>query len=157
MSDIVSNANQSETVVDLPQGRTGAFSKRDQIRRARAVAANLQAGDTIKDAMVKAGYSEGQASRGIAAVPDRVWRLLGKDSKQLAARGAALTVETLKNLAMGRMADNLVEGKDKAAMTLKLAGSHRDLNLWTPDSQVGVVILNSPQLPKNPLDTESTE
>jgi hypothetical protein len=48
-------------------------------------------------------------------------------------------------LVHGRLIDNITKGTDKAAQSAKILGTSRDLNMWTPDMQMGLVILTMPQ------------
>jgi hypothetical protein len=48
-------------------------------------------------------------------------------------------------LALGRLAENAIKGKDGGAQSAKILGSHREFNAWTPDNQMGVILLNCPK------------
>jgi hypothetical protein len=45
----------------------------------------------------------------------------------------------------GRLVDNIVKGKDGGAMSAKILGSDTELNLWQPEFQQGLIILQAPQ------------
>jgi hypothetical protein len=104
-----------------------------------------ESGQTIKGAMMASGYSEPMASRGWTGVPKSVFALLAKRGTKLTRLGAELSLDDCKHLVLGRLAENCVKGKDGGVMSAKVLGSRRELNLWTPDSQVGVIVLNQSQ------------
>ncbi len=99
---------------------------------------------TITSAMIEAGYSPATASQGMAAVPATVLAL-GMKGSNVYQVGKSLKVEDLRHLAIGRLAINVTEGKDGGVMSAKTLGSHRELNLWTADTQVGVILVQAPE------------
>jgi len=98
----------------------------------------------VGEALVQAGWSERQAKKGMAAVPDKVLAVLPKKMKRLINLGK-MDKERRKDLIRGRLVDNIVQGKDGGAQSAKILGSDQELNLWTPDQQLGVIVLNAPQ------------
>jgi hypothetical protein len=72
----------------------------------------------------------------VATLPKKIQRLvtLGKTDK-----------ETRRHLIRGRLVDNITKGKDGGAMSAKILGSDSELNLWTPEFQQGLIILQAPQ------------
>ena len=108
------------------------------------MAKKLAKGIRPRDVLLEAGYSETQASKGWAAVPDGVKLLLPAKGKRLMKLGS-VDPQTQKKLLLGRLVDNVMEGKDGGAMSAKILGSHRELNLWTPEQNQGVVVINVPQ------------
>jgi len=102
-------------------------------------------GIPVKDAMVKAGWSETQAAKGWQKVPKGVIKMLPKSAKRLMELGKTTPAEDMRALVHGRLIDNLTKGTDKAAQSAKILGTSRDLNMWTPDLQMGVIVLNTPQ------------
>lgn len=106
--------------------------------------ANLLAEEVpIGQALVQAGWSETQAKKGWGAVPDRVIATLPKKMKRLITKGK-MDKRDLEHLAIGRLAENVTSGKDGGAMSAKILGSHREINAWTPDQQLGVIVLQTP-------------
>jgi hypothetical protein len=102
-------------------------------------------GVPVKDAMVKAGWSETQAAKGWQKVPKGVIRMLPKSAKRLMELGKMTPPEEMRALVHGRLIDNVTKGTDKAAQSAKILGTSRDLNMWTPDMQMGVIVLTAPQ------------
>jgi hypothetical protein len=100
---------------------------------------------TIKAAMLQAGYSEAQAAKGWSKVPQAALDLLPEKMQRLMRLGRTTPAQDMRALVHGRLIDNVTKGSDKGAQSAKILGSSRDLNMWTPDMQMGVVILQTPQ------------
>jgi hypothetical protein len=47
-------------------------------------------------------------------------------------------------LVRGRLLSNTITGKDGGAMSAKILGSDTELNMWTPEFQQGLIILQAP-------------
>jgi len=88
-----------------------------------------------------------QAKKAWAAVPQDVMRMAGlsKKGKLLAKMGRQLDAKTQEDLVRGRLAQNVISGKDGGSHSAKLLGSDRRVNMFTPDQQLGVIVLNAPQ------------
>ncbi len=107
--------------------------------------ASLLAQDVpVGEALREAGWSERQSMKGWDAVPDKVIIKLPKKAQRLMELGKT-DKESRKNLVRGRLVDNVVKGKDGGAMSAKILGSDTELNLWQPDFQQGLIILQAPQ------------
>ena len=98
----------------------------------------------VGQALREAGWSERQSAKGWEAVPDCVLVKLPKKAHKLIALGKT-DKETRRNLVRGRLLENTISGKDGGAMSAKILGSDSELNLWTPEYQQGVIVLNAPQ------------
>jgi hypothetical protein len=108
------------------------------------MAKKLAKGLRPRDVLLEAGYSETQASKGWAAVPDGVKLLLPAKGKRLMKLGS-VDPQVRRKLLLGRLVDNVMEGKDGGAMSAKILGSDRELNLWTPEQNQGVIVIQVPQ------------
>jgi len=127
--------------MELPQPQHGKRKTTAQ----RAKLAQLLSNDTpVGEALVAAGWSPTQASKGWQAVPDAVLVKLPKKAQKLIALGQT-NKETRKHLVRGRLLENTISGKDGGAMSAKILGSDTELNLWTPEFQQGIIILQTPQ------------
>jgi hypothetical protein len=102
-------------------------------------------GVPVNKAMVQAGWSETQAAKGWQKVPKGVIKMLPKSAQRLIQLGKTTTPDDMRALVHGRLVDNVTKGTDKAAQSAKILGTSRDLNMWTPDLQMGVIILQTPQ------------
>lgn len=105
----------------------------------------LLAEDTpVGTALVKAGWSELQAKKGWSAVPEGVIRTLPKKTQRLVTLGKT-DKETRRHLIRGRLLDNVTKGKDGGSMSAKILGSDSELNMWQPELQQGLIILQTPR------------
>ena len=108
------------------------------------MAKKLAKGIRPRDVLLEAGYSETQASKGWAAVPDGVKLLLPAKGKRLMNLGS-VDPQTRRKLVRGRLVDNVIKGKDGGSMSAKILGSDSELNMWVPEQNQGLVIINVPQ------------
>src|ERR1700680_3291557 len=119
----------------------GVKQKRQQYPE---MAKKLAKGIRPRDVLLEAGYSERQASKGWAAVPDGVKSLLPAKGKRLINLGS-VDPQMRRKLVRGRLIDNVIKGKDGGAMSAKILGSDSELNMWVPELNQGLIILNLPQ------------
>jgi phage terminase large subunit-like protein len=112
----------------------------------REMATKLAKGERPKDVLLDAGYSETQAAKGWAAVPDTVKNLLPAKGKHLINLGS-IDPQAQEKLVRGRLVKNAIEGKDGGAMSAKILGSDKRLSMWQPEFQNGLVIIEVPNLP----------
>lgn len=96
------------------------------------------------EALRAAGYSEASARQGWKKVPVRIMSRLGKKGKRLIEKGK-MDKQDLEHLVIGRLAENVISGKDGGAQSAKILGSHRDINAWTPEQMAGLIILQAPK------------
>lgn len=101
-------------------------------------------GYTLRSALMDAGYSAHKARQGWAAVPKRVVRMLAKRGLRYVELGE-IDAETQEKIVRGRLVHNVLSGTDKAVMSAKALGSDRRVNMFTPDNQVGIIVLQQPQ------------
>jgi len=120
--------------------------------RAKKAAANLTKGMTIKEALMTAGYSTHTASRGIASIPKKVLRILGRGAQNLRALGE-IEPEDQEKLVRGRLVYNVIKGQDKGVNSAYRLGQDKRVNMFTAESQTGIVILNAPAV----VGTNETE
>ena len=105
----------------------------------------LGKGVPISKAMVQAGWSETQAAKGYKKIPEAVLKMLPKSARSLITLGKTTEPDDMRALVHGRLIRNVTQGTDKGAQSAKILGSSRDLNMWTPDMQMGVIVLQMPQ------------
>lgn len=103
----------------------------------------MQTGDTLKKALMDAGYAEKTANMGWEAVPNRVMRLLAKKGVRLKELGT-IDAQTQEQLVRGRLVYNTIKGSDKGVLSAKALGSDRRVNMFQPDIQAGVIVLQVP-------------
>jgi len=98
----------------------------------------------ITKALETAGWSPLQARKGWKAVPRDVFAILPKKAKALIEKGK-IDKKDMEHLLMGRLVENITKGKDGGSQSAKILGSHRDINLWTPEQMQGLIVLQAPQ------------
>src|SRR5262249_26834832 len=111
----------------------------------RKLASLLAKGIPVTKAMVQAGWSETQAAKGWAKVPDAVINSLPRSAQRLISLGRGTDKETRKDIVRGRLIDNALKGKDGGAMSAKILGQDSELNMFVPELQQGLIVLNLPQ------------
>lgn len=105
----------------------------------------------IGEALISAGYSRAQAAKGWDSVPDAVKRMLPQKAMKLIKLGN-VDPKTQEKIVRGRLVENTLKGKDGGSMSAKILGSDKRLNMWQPEIQQGVVILNPPAAILDNLD-----
>jgi hypothetical protein len=108
------------------------------------MAKKLAKGIRPRDVLLEAGYSETQASKGWAAVPNGVKVLLPAKAKRLMNLGS-VDPQMRRKLVRGRLVENIIKGKDGGSMSAKILGSDSELNMWVPEQNQGLIILSVPQ------------
>lgn len=111
----------------------------------KTFAEKMVEGCSIRESMMAAGYSEKQANKGKRAINKRMLKAMAAEGYKLADLAKQFTTKDLGDIAIGRLVTNAMIGKDGGAISAKTLGSHRDLNLWQPDNQAGVIVLQVPQ------------
>ena len=126
---------------------------RAKVRRPTArqlkAAALLADGKPIMHAMKEAGYSHATSLQGMAAVPKTVLALMPQESN-LIDLGRAVTPEQQENMVRGRLMLNVMKGRDAGVNSAYRLGQDKRVNMFQPDTQVGVVLVQVP-------DSKSTD
>jgi hypothetical protein len=117
--------------------------------------AAINRGDTLQEAMVQQlGMAESSAKRGKAALSKRVLSELAKDGIKFAEIGRNLSAQDQEHFVRGRLYINALEGKDSGVNSLKLLGQDKRVNMFTPDSVAGIVVIEAPKsLPSIPAQS----
>jgi hypothetical protein len=104
-------------------------------------------GNPVRDVLLANGYSQSVANQGWDAVPNRALKLMKGQSKgkRLRELGKSLDPKEQAALVIGGLINNIQEGTDNAIQSLKALGNTRDLGIFQPDIQTGVVIISVPQ------------
>ena len=133
----------------MPRGshlKTGITDRHRKVARGILVE-----GKPIRTALLDAGYSQASANQGMARI---------RRSLPLAA-AYAQEVERLKNnlvpppavraqIVRNKLLENVAKNRDNAVQSLKLLGQDRELSLWQPEAQAGIIILNAPPALQDP-------
>lgn len=100
-------------------------------------------GESLKQVLMDAGYSESTAKRGWEAVPNRALKLLSRKGLRLKALGE-IDAATQEKIVRGRLVYNTIKGSDKGVLSAKALGSDRRVNMFQPDVQAGIVVISAP-------------
>jgi hypothetical protein len=100
-------------------------------------------GNSIRKAMMEAGYCEAQAKQGWAGVPKKVVQLIAKKGARLVEFGS-IDAATQEKLVRGRLVYNTIKGSDKGVLSAKALGSDKRISMFAPDIQTGVIVLQMP-------------
>ena len=112
-------------------------------KQQRKAARLLVEGVPIKRALIAAGYSDAQARKGVAAIRSRAGLC-----QALVEESQRWTPEAREALIRGRLIWNVIHGVDHGVRSAKLLGSEKGLSMWQRASQVGLVVLKAPPVPK---------
>ncbi len=111
----------------------------------KKVASLIGRGATIQGALRAAGYSESTARKGRAALSRRtkeaLAKSLGEGWESLVGSGRVAKADELRAAVVGRLSQNLIEGKDNGAQSAKLLGMLREVDCWKTPEQVGAYII----------------
>jgi hypothetical protein len=135
--------NSKKTVITRPP----LLSEEESRKLAKRV---LRNGKPICAELEKAGFSHNQSRKGMRTVMrSRILRrafLIEKDAimKGKPKEELGLNLEQAEGLIVDRLRKNIKAGKDNAVMSAKLLGSHKKLNLWQPENQTGIIVINTP-------------
>lgn len=102
---------------------------------------NIKPGNLIAS-MVEAGYSPASANHGRGALSQACLDALAKRGIRF---GKKYDPQKRAHLVRGKLLENVLLGQDKAVKSLELLGKDKELGMFTPDSQVGVIILSAPK------------
>jgi hypothetical protein len=112
-----------------------------------AIEKAIKSGKSVTEAMLEGGYSESLAKHpAFAARRSKPLRtaLLRAGIKYIDLGRKFSNPEDRKNLVRGALVENVLEGKDKATQSLKMLGSETDVNMFTPETMVGMTVIQVP-------------
>lgn len=121
-----------------------ALVKKATERQKKAAKLLAQPDKTIFAALTEAGYSAAQANKGYAAVPKTVLAML-PESVHFVDLGRAITPEQQESAIRGRLFSNVIKGVDKAVNSSYRLGQDKRVNMFTAETQVGVMVINAPE------------
>lgn len=134
-----------------------------QIEAFRRVA---ESGGSIREAALAAGYAPSVAAKGRCDLPSVLEEMLPKIKEHIAL-GQKLNPQEQEAYVRGRALALAENGSDKGAQVLKLLGSDRRVNMFVPDTQIGVIVVGesarldaldeSITIPADPADNAPSE
>jgi hypothetical protein len=119
---------------------------------------NLTMGMSIRNALMSAGYSQKTANKGMAGIPKKVLKLMGRGARNMLALGK-ISAEDQEQLVRGRLVYNTIAGSDKGVNSAYRLGQDKRVNMFQPENQTGIVILNAPSAAPTTVESlpEDTE
>jgi hypothetical protein len=117
-------------------------------KQIKKFASAVSKGRTLQAAMLEAGYAATTARRGKAALSKPMWEALASESNKLELLGRKISPERQANLVRGRLVLNTLRGRDNGTQSARILGSDRRIAMWQPESQLGLVVLQAPQVRK---------
>lgn len=114
---------------------------------AKKAAENLAKGMQFYPALKDAGFSDSTAKHCGKAVNKMIRAEMKNLGKRFIEMARDITPEEQELLVRGKLLDNIYRNTDKAVLSAKQLGADKRVAMWTPDSQVGMVILQAPPIP----------
>jgi len=117
--------------------------------------ARIAAKGTIRDALLAGGYSSQTAARGLAALPQGEREKFKQARHEYALKklgkfedlGKNVTPEQQEHVVRGALLENVVTGKDRATASLKMLGTDKRIQMFTPESAQGILVINAVAIP----------
>jgi hypothetical protein len=127
-------------------GRPGRDHPVTTPEMARAAAEGLAKGMPAARALREAGFPASTVKASRRGINRMIRAELGKLGRKYIRMGKELTVEDQEAIVRGRLMENVIIGTDKGVMSAKQLGADKRVAMWQPDSQVGLVVLQAPQV-----------
>ena len=115
---------------------------------AKKAAQNLAMGMKPTPALREAGYPEATVRHAKAGINKMIWAEFKKIGRKYIKLGKDLTPEEQELLVRGKLVENILLGTDAGVQSAKQLGADKRVAMWRPDSQVGLVVLKAPPIPK---------
>jgi hypothetical protein len=112
--------------------------------RHKRVAEELGRGVCIRQAMVAAGYSDGQAKRGTAALPQGVFDEMAKQGQSYTKLGRLFKPGQRADIVRGALVRNVLERQDRAVRSIELLGKDVEVGVFKSDAAAVNVQINLP-------------
>jgi hypothetical protein len=115
-----------------------------QAQQHQQVAAAIEKGTPISQAMIEAGYSQARASRGAKGLPKSVINQLASGAERFRSIGRQFSSEARADIVRGLLVENVVLGKDRATKSAELLGKDIAVGIFKSDSAAVNVQINLP-------------
>ena len=115
---------------------------------ARKVAEGLLKGQTSAAALREAGYSANTVHHSKSAINKTIRAALRAMGGHYIKLGKDLTPEEQELLVRGMLVENVLLKTDAGVQSAKQLGADKRVSMWRADSQVGVIVLQPPPVPK---------
>jgi hypothetical protein len=119
---------------------------RKEMERQRCikVAEELGKGASISKAMLAAGYSYGQAKRGVRGMPQGVYDEMAKQGQTYTKLGRLFKPGQRADIVRGALMRNVLERKDRAVRSIELLGKDVEVGVFKSDATSVNVQINLP-------------
>jgi hypothetical protein len=130
----------------------GSHLKTGVTERHRKVAHGiLVEGKPIRTALLDAGYSRASANQGLARIRRSVPLATAYAQEVERLRNSPVPpAEARAQIVRAKLLENVANNCDNAVQSLKLLGQDRELSMWQPEVQQGIVVLNMPAALQDP-------
>ena len=115
---------------------------------AKKAAEGLACGLSPHRALKEAGFPEStckQSGKGVNRMIRAELKTMGRKYIEM---GRDLTPEDQELIVRGRLLENVIIGTDRGVMAARQLGADKRISMWQADSQVGMVMLQPPPIPK---------
>jgi hypothetical protein len=105
---------------------------------------------SVRQSALVAGYSQNTANMGLKSLPKNLRTYIltrRKKLDKLEKLGQTLTAQQQENTVRGALLANVASGKDQAVNSLKMLGQDRRVAMFTPESAMGVIVIQAAQIP----------
>jgi len=114
---------------------------------AEKAAEGLARGLSARRALEEAGFPPSTVKNSTRGINKTIWAKF-KEKRQYYIELGEITAEEQEKLIRGRLVWNTIVGNDKGTLSAKQLGADKRIPMWQPDSQVGMVVLKAPEVPK---------
>ena len=133
----------------MPRGshlKTGVTDRHRNV--ARGI---LSEGKPIRTALLDAGYSQASANQGMARIRRSVPLAVAYAQEVERLRNSPVPPAQIRTqIVRAKLLENVAQNRDNAVQSLKLLGQDRELSLWQPESQAGIIVLSIPPALQDP-------
>jgi hypothetical protein len=114
---------------------------------AEKAAKGLARGLSARRALEEAGFPPSTVKNSTRGINKTIWAKF-KEKRQYYIELGEITAEEQEKLSRGRLVWNTIVGTDKGTLSAKQLGADKRISMWRPDSQVGMVVIKAPEVPK---------
>ena len=111
----------------------------------------LVEGKPIRTALLDAGYSQASANQGMARIKRSIPLAVAYAQEIARLKNSPVPPAGIRaQIVRAKLLENVANNSDNAVQSLKLLGQDRELSLWQPEAQAGIIILNVPPALQDP-------
>lgn len=128
-----------QTTSETPKPISRLRKSKEQHEKAAKLIAS---GVPINKALIASGWSKHKANMGKRALTAPLMNAIAAEGVHLQELGrqALADPKAAEHAIAGRLMLNVMQGKDDAVQSVKTLGSHRAINCFVPDTQLGIQV-----------------